>query len=103
MEEELNELVHEKAKNDAIAKAAFDQRVKDAKRQAIEENVKKAQKNNSLLTQTIDDNDNLPDAPTDGDDPIEENDDEAPASKPDDSAENPVDELNELENKNAAE
>lgn len=59
MEEELNELVHEKAKNDAIAKAAFDQRVKDAKRQAIEENVKKAQKNNSLLTQTIDDNDNL--------------------------------------------
>ena len=59
MEEELNQLMHEKQKNEANAKVAFEQRVKETKQQAIEENIKKAEKSGNTLSQTIDENGNL--------------------------------------------
>jgi hypothetical protein len=59
MEPELNRLHHEKTKNEAKAKAEFEQRVRDTKRKAILENIKLAEKSNNVLTQTIDENDNL--------------------------------------------
>jgi len=59
MEEELNQLMHEKTKNEANAKNAFDQRVKDTKQKAIEENIKHAEKSGNTLTQTIDKDGNL--------------------------------------------
>ena len=40
LEDELNKLMHEKQKNETSAKEAFDTRVKETKRQAIEDNVK---------------------------------------------------------------
>jgi hypothetical protein len=59
MEEELNQLMHEKQKNETNAKSAFEQRVKEAKQKAIEENIKNAEKSGNTLSQTIDDNGNL--------------------------------------------
>ena len=59
MEEELNQLMHEKNKNETNAKSAFDQRVKESKQKAIEENIKTAEKSGNTLTQTIDDKGNL--------------------------------------------
>jgi hypothetical protein len=59
MEEELNQLMHEKNKNEAFAKSAFDQRVKETKKKAIDENIKLAEKTGATLTQTIDDEGNL--------------------------------------------
>lgn len=59
MEDELNQLMHEKQKNETNAKNAFDQRVKESKQKAIEDNVKNAEKSGNTLTQTIDDNGNL--------------------------------------------
>lgn len=59
MEEELNQLMSEKKKNETNAKTAFEQRVKETKEKAIEENIKKAEKAGNVLTQTIDDNGNL--------------------------------------------
>jgi hypothetical protein len=59
LEEELNQLMHEKQKNETNAKTAFDQRVKEAKQKAIEENVKNAEKTGNSLSQTIDENGNL--------------------------------------------
>jgi hypothetical protein len=59
MEEELNQLMHEKQKNETNAKSAFEQRVKETKQKAIEENIKKAEKTGNTLSQTIDDNGNL--------------------------------------------
>lgn len=59
MEEELNQLHHEKVKNETKAKQEFDQRIKDAKRKAIEENIKLAEKSGNVLTQTIDEEGNL--------------------------------------------
>ena len=59
MEEELNQLMHEKNKNESSAKSAFDQRVKETKQKAIEENIKNAEKSGNALTQTIDDQGNL--------------------------------------------
>jgi hypothetical protein len=59
MEEELNQLMHEKQKNEANAKQSFEQRVKETKQKAIEENIKKAEKSGNNLTQTIDDEGNL--------------------------------------------
>ncbi len=53
LEKELNELMHEKKKNEDIAKVEFDKRVKESKLKAIEENVKKAKESNNRLTQTI--------------------------------------------------
>ena len=59
MEEELNQLMHEKQSNEVNAKNAFEQRVKETKQKAIEENIKKAQNTGNSLTQTIDDKGNL--------------------------------------------
>ena len=59
MEDELNQLHHEKMKNEEKAKEEFEKRVKDAKKKAIEENVKNAQKSGNKLTQTIDEQGNL--------------------------------------------
>jgi hypothetical protein len=59
MEEELNQLMHEKLKNEANAKTAFEQRVKETKQNAIEDNIKKAEKSGNTLSQTIDENGNL--------------------------------------------
>jgi len=53
LEEELNQLYTEKIKNEQKAKENFEQRVKDAKRKAIEENVRKARQSGNKLTQTI--------------------------------------------------
>ena len=59
MEEELNKLMQEKTKNETNAKNAFEQRVKETKQQAIEDNIKKAEKSGNVLTQSIDENGNL--------------------------------------------
>jgi len=59
MEEELNQLMHEKQKNETNAKSAFEQRVKETKQKAIEENIKNAEKSGNTLSQTIDENGNL--------------------------------------------
>ena len=59
MEEELNQLMHEKTKNESDAKNAFEQRVKETKQKAIEENIKNAEKSGNTLTQSIDDQGNL--------------------------------------------
>jgi hypothetical protein len=59
MEDELNQLMHEKTKNEAFAKNAFEQRVKETKKKAIEENIEKAKKSGSTLTQSIDNEGNL--------------------------------------------
>ncbi len=59
LEPELNQLMHEKNKNDAAAKVAFEQRRREQKQQAIEENIKKAEKTGNVLSQTIDENGNL--------------------------------------------
>ncbi len=59
MEEELNQLMHEKQKNEANAKMNFEQRVKEAKQKAIDENIKKAEITGNVLTQTIDEEGNL--------------------------------------------
>ena len=59
MEEELNQLMHEKQKNESNAKTAFEQRVKESKQNAIEENIKNAEKSGNTLSQTIDKKGNL--------------------------------------------
>jgi len=59
LEEELNQLHHEKLKNTEKAKQEFDERVKQEKRKAIEENVRKARETGAKLTQTITDDGHL--------------------------------------------
>lgn len=59
MEEELNQLMHEKIKNEANAKMAFEQRLRETKEKAIQENIQRAEKSGNPLTQTIDENGNL--------------------------------------------
>ena len=59
LEDELNQLMHEKNQNEKDAKIAFEKRVKEAKRAAIEENVKIAKESGNKLTQNIDSDGNL--------------------------------------------
>jgi len=59
MEEELNQLMHEKQKNESNAKAEFEKRVKETKQKAIEENIKNAEKTGNALSRTIDEQGNL--------------------------------------------
>jgi hypothetical protein len=59
MEEELNQLSHEKKKNETVAKTAFEQRIKETKQKAIEENKKNAEKHGNVITQDIDNEGNL--------------------------------------------
>ena len=54
MEEELNQLVHEKIKNEEVAKNTFDKRVKETKQKAIDENKLNADKHGTIITQDID-------------------------------------------------
>ena len=53
LEDELNQLMKEKKVNENKAKEQFDKRVKEAKRKAIEDNIKKAQESGNMLTQTL--------------------------------------------------
>jgi len=53
LEEELNQLMSEKNKNEAAAKQEFEKRVRESKRKAIEENIKLAQVSGNKLTQNI--------------------------------------------------
>jgi hypothetical protein len=53
LEEELNELMSNKQKNEGEAKIAFEQRVKESKVKAIEENKVKARESGNVLTQTL--------------------------------------------------
>ena len=59
LEEELNEIMNEKRKNEESAKQQFEKRVKETKRKAIEENIKNAEKSGNMLSQTIDKDGNL--------------------------------------------
>ena len=59
MEDELNQLMHEKTKNQDVAKATFEKRLKDSRQAAIQENVEKATANNTTLTQDVDEDGNL--------------------------------------------
>ena len=59
LEEELNQLHHEKLKNEKEAKEEFQRRLYEAKRKAIQDNVEKAKKSGNKLTQTMDDQGNL--------------------------------------------
>jgi hypothetical protein len=59
MEEELNQLAQEKQKNESVAKTAFEQRVKETKQKAIDDNKKNAEKHGSTITQDIDKDGNL--------------------------------------------
>jgi len=59
LEEELNQLMNEKNKNEADAKQQFEKRVLQAKRDAIEENKKIAKKTGNKLTQNVDKDGNL--------------------------------------------
>eukprot|EP00942_MAST-04A_sp_MAST-4A-sp1_P009637 g9637.t1 len=59
LEKELNELMHEKNKNEESAKVEFDNRVKEAKKKAIEDNVKKAEESGNTLSEVMDESGNL--------------------------------------------
>lgn len=59
LEEQLNELMCEKIKNEENAKVEFDKRVRESKEDAIKENIKLAKKTGNKLTQNIDKEGNL--------------------------------------------
>lgn len=59
LEDELNQLMHEKNKNEAKAKKEFEARVKESKQKAMEDNQRKALESGNVLTQTIDEQGNL--------------------------------------------
>jgi hypothetical protein len=53
LEQELNELMNEKNKNEKNAKQEFDKRVRETKEKAMEENIAKAKETGAKLTQTL--------------------------------------------------
>jgi hypothetical protein len=59
LEDELNQLHHEKLKNEKRAKEEFEKRLLDAKRKAIQDNIDKARASGNKLTQTMDEEGNL--------------------------------------------
>ena len=59
LETELNELMHEKTNNEARAKEDFDNRVKDARVKAMEDNKTKALESGNKLTQILNADGNL--------------------------------------------
>jgi hypothetical protein len=59
LEPTLNKLFEEKHKNEEMAKKEFNDRVKESKKKAIEENIKLANASGNKLTQTIDEDGNL--------------------------------------------
>lgn len=59
LEDELNQIMQEKNKNEASAKVEFEKRVRETKEKAMEDNKKKALASGNVLTQTIDAEGNL--------------------------------------------
>ena len=59
LEKELNELMAKKKENDETSKEQFKQRVQEAKKKAIQENIEKASKEGNKLMQSIDEDGNL--------------------------------------------
>ena len=59
LEEELNQLMQEKNKNENKAKQEFEKRVAESKKKAIEENKKMAKEHGNRLTQNIDESSQL--------------------------------------------
>ena len=59
LEKELNDLMHEKTKNEEKANQEFENRVKESKLKAIQENMEAAEKSGNKLTQTINESGNL--------------------------------------------
>ena len=59
LEDELNQLMSEKNKNEKAAKQEFEKRVMDSKRKAIEDNIKRAKESGNKLTQNINKEGNL--------------------------------------------
>lgn len=59
IEKELNQLMHEKKKNEEITKREFEKRLKETKQKAIKENIEKASKEGNKLMQSIDEEGNL--------------------------------------------
>tara|TARA_Y100000389_G_scaffold168329_1_gene173925 strand:+ start:2638 stop:3555 length:918 start_codon:yes stop_codon:yes gene_type:complete len=59
LEEELNQLMSEKIKNEEKAKQEFDKRIIETKKEAIKENIKLAKESGNKLTQNIDKEGNL--------------------------------------------
>ena len=59
LENELNQLMHEKNLNEAKAKQEFEKRIQETKRKAIQENVKLAKESGNKLTQRLDKQGNL--------------------------------------------
>lgn len=59
LENELNQLMHEKQENEDKAKQEFDTRLRETKKKAISENKKLAAKSGNKLTQNVDEYGNL--------------------------------------------
>jgi hypothetical protein len=59
LEKELNELMSNKKANEDNAKEFFNNRVKETKKKAMEENIAKATNSGNKLTQTLDKNGDL--------------------------------------------
>jgi hypothetical protein len=59
LENELNQLMHEKNLNESKAKQEFEKRIQETKRKAIEDNVKLAKESGNKLTQRLDKQGNL--------------------------------------------
>jgi hypothetical protein len=59
LENELNQLHHEKLKNEKQAKEEFEKRLYESKKKAIQDNINKAKESGNKLTQTIDEDGNL--------------------------------------------
>ena len=59
LENELNDLMHEKKKNEDQATQEFNKRVKDAKAKAIADNISRAKETGAKLTQTLNADGNL--------------------------------------------
>ena len=59
LEKELNDLMAKKKENDDTSKEHFKQRVQEAKKKAIQENIEKASKEGNKLMQSIDEEGNL--------------------------------------------
>ena len=53
LEEELNQLMTEKTKNERHAKEEFQKRIREARKKAVEDNIEKATESGNVLTQTI--------------------------------------------------
>jgi len=53
LEEELNQLMTEKTKNEKHAKDEFQKRIREARKKAVEDNIEKATESGNVLTQTI--------------------------------------------------